>query len=68
MNNKKLCPKCGSKDIEIEKYMDIDCIVCNSCGYDETAIYEIYPEQKVSQKAKGRFAPYKAGGGKRVMK
>ena len=67
MNNKKTCPKCGSKEIEIEKYLDLECILCNSCGYDEASQYEIYPENKVSQKAKGRFTPYKTGGGKRTI-
>ncbi len=64
----KTCPKCGSNNIDIERYMDIDCLVCKHCGYNETAQYEIYPEQKGSQKAKGRYTPYKTGGGKRTMK
>ncbi len=66
--NKKNCPKCGSKDIEIEPYMDLNCILCKQCGYNEANQYEIYPENKASQKAKGKFTPYKAGGGKRTVK
>lgn len=63
---KKSCPKCDSTRIHSENYMDIDVLVCDTCGYDESSLYDIYPEQKTSQKAKGQFTPYKTGGGKRT--
>ncbi|MEK6921868.1 MAG: hypothetical protein AABX82_08315 [Nanoarchaeota archaeon] len=63
----KLCPKCGSKETQSEAYMDITILKCKNCGYDESTLYEIYPEQKTSQKAKGQFSPYKTGGGKRTI-
>lgn len=68
MNSKKTCPKCGSTKTHREKYLDLECLQCESCGYDETAQYEVYPEKKGSQKAKGRYTPYKVGGGKRTIK
>lgn len=64
----KPCPKCGSKETKTESYMDINVLICQNCGYDESTIYELYPEQKTSQKAKGQFTPYKTGGGKRAVK
>ena len=60
------CPKCKSPNVRIEEYQGIDCIVCNDCDYDESQQYEVYPEHKTSQKAKGKFTPYKAGGNKRT--
>ena len=60
------CPKCGYKDIKFYKYLNLDAIKCDNCGFDESAIYEVYPEQKTSQKAKGKYAVYKTGGSRRV--
>lgn len=65
---KKTCPKCGSGDIDIASYQGIVCVICKSCGYDETDVYEVFPEQKTSQKAKGSYAPYKAGGRSRTRR
>lgn len=62
----KPCPKCGSKETHREPYMEISILKCKKCGYDESALYEIYPEHKTSQKAKGQFSPYKTGGSKRT--
>lgn len=67
MKNKK-CPKCGSDKIKIIDYMGAKCVVCSNCGYDESAIYEVYPEQKKSQKEKARYSPYKTGGKARTRK
>lgn len=64
----KTCPKCGSTKARSENYMEIDVLICDACGYDESTLYEIYPQQKTSQKAKGQFSPYKTGGGKRTKK
>ena len=60
------CPKCGSKDIKVYQYLGIKTIKCKICGFDESAIYEVYPEQKTSQKAKGKYAVYKTGGSLRA--
>jgi DNA-directed RNA polymerase subunit M/transcription elongation factor TFIIS len=65
---KKNCPKCGSTQTKKEAYIEIDVLICKACGYDESSLYEIYPQQKTSQKAKGQFSPYKAGGGKRTQR
>lgn len=62
------CHKCKSKDIEIVDYLGVKCIVCRNCGFDETSQYEVYPEQKASQKAKAKHTPYKTGGHKRTQK
>jgi Zn ribbon nucleic-acid-binding protein len=64
----KRCPQCQSDDVKIVKYLNIEALICKSCGYDERDSYEMYPEGRNSQKEKGRFSPYKAGGSKRSMK
>ena len=33
-----------------------------NCGFDESKQYDVYPEGKKSQKAKGNYTPYKMGG------
>ena len=63
-----LCPRCYSDKIRLVGYMDFKCIVCNNCGFDERSYYEVYPEEKGSQKEKGRFNPYKIGGKGRVRR
>jgi len=63
---KKTCPKCSSKNIKTIDYMGAKCIVCNNCGYDESSIYEVYPEQKKSAKEKASYTPYKTGGPRRA--
>jgi len=65
---KKTCPKCSSSKIKIVDYIGAKCIVCNKCGYDESSIYEVYPEQKKSKKEKMSYSPYKTGGPKRARK
>ncbi|MBI1934837.1 hypothetical protein HYS31_00195 [Candidatus Woesearchaeota archaeon] len=62
------CPKCGSKDIKPANYLGIKVIKCSNCGFDESSAYEVYPEQKASQKAKGRYSVYKVGGSRRTRK
>lgn len=64
----KKCPKCGSKDIKLKNYLGIRTIKCNNCGFDESNMYEVYPQQKTSQKAKGKYNIYKAGGSQRARK
>lgn len=62
------CPKCGSGKIKLKNYLGIRAIKCSNCGFDESNIYEVYPEQKASQKAKGGYAVYKKGGSQRTRK
>ena len=62
------CPKCSSKNIKYFSYLGIKAIKCNNCGFDESNIYEVYPEEKKSQKAKGKYTPYKTGGSLRTRK
>ena len=62
------CPKCRSKNVKIVDYLGIKCIICKDCGFDETNQYEVYPQEKVSQKEKSKFTPYKTGGHKRTAK
>ena len=37
-------------------------IVCSACGFDGRNELDLFPEEKGSQKAKGRYSPYKTGG------
>ena len=64
----KQCPKCGSKNIKYINYLGLKTIKCINCGFDESKIYEVYPEQKASQKAKGSYSVYKTGGSRRTRK
>ncbi|MDP3766000.1 MAG: hypothetical protein Q8R04_05800 [Nanoarchaeota archaeon] len=64
----KKCPKCGSENIKFKNYLGIKTIKCNDCGFDESKVYEVYPEEKKSQKAKGKYAVYKTGGSLRTRK
>ena len=68
MEIKKICPKCGSSKIKIINYMGVKCVVCSDCGFDESKQYDVFPEEKISQKAKGTYTPYKVGGFGRVKK
>lgn len=68
MKNKKSCPKCSSNNVKIADYLGVKCLICKNCGFDQTSQYEVYPEQKTSQKAKAGYTPYKAGGHKRAGK
>ncbi len=63
----KRCPKCHSTKIETISDNGIEFIKCNNCHYDES-LYEVTPTEKSSQKAKGRYSPYKTGGGRRTQK
>ncbi len=65
---KNKCPKCKLDKINIIDYMGVKCIICSNCGFDETERYEVFPEEKKSQKAKGRYTPYKSGGFGRIKK
>ena len=62
------CPKCGSDNVKIYNYLGVNAVNCSSCGFDESVVYEAVPEQKTSQKAKGRYNVYKTGGSRRAVK
>lgn len=62
------CPKCNSYNVEPYLYQSVEVIKCNECGFDEGAEFEQHPTEKTSQKAKGKYSPYKAGGPKRSIK
>ena len=64
----RFCPRCKSQNVELGDYLGVRCVKCRECGYDECQQYEIYPDQNVSQREKGRFTPYRTGGGSRVRK
>ncbi len=65
----KKCPVCSSVNVEIVNEDNRDYIVCKKCGFDSRFEYdEMYPEERSSQKAKGRYSPYKRGGGRRTVK
>ena len=68
MKIKKSCPQCKSNNVRVIDYLGIKCIICSSCGFDESAQYEVFPEEKKSQKAKGKHNVYKAGGFGRTKK
>jgi len=62
------CPKCGSVNVTFSDYLGIKTVKCSDCGFDESSAYDVYPEQKTSQKAKGEYSPYKTGGKQRTLK
>ena len=64
----KKCPKCGSFNIEPYMYQSVEVIKCIDCNFDGGSDYNIAPEQKISQKAKGKYSVYKAGGHRRTIK
>ena len=63
-----LCPKCKSKKAKQVTYRGIKCLVCSSCGFDERNIYDESFGEKGSQKAKGRYSPYRTGGKSRTKR
>ncbi len=64
----RFCLRCKSENIRVIEYLGVECIVCNDCGYDGREQYEMYPQQRTSQREKTRFTPYKAGGAQRTVK
>ena len=54
----KKCPKCKSLVHVEDKLSFIEC----KCGYDELGEDEVFPEQRTSQREKGKYSPYKTGG------
>ena len=68
MKIKNKCPKCKSDKIKLINYLDVKCIICSECGFDESKEYDVYPQEKKSQKAKGKYTKYKIGGFGRAKK
>ena len=62
------CPKCGSYNIKPYLYQSVEVIKCNDCGFDECSFYDEFPGERTSQKAKGKYTPYKTGGSQRTRK
>ena len=62
------CPKCGSDNVKLYNYLGVKTIKCSNCGFDEASVYDDVPEQKTSQKAKGKYNIYKSGGSRRTVK
>ncbi|MBN2421253.1 hypothetical protein JXB27_03165 [Candidatus Woesearchaeota archaeon] len=54
------CKKCKSRKVRPYKYENVDCYECYNCGYDSCEDNE-FPEERGSQREKGRYNPYKAG-------
>jgi tRNA(Ile2) C34 agmatinyltransferase TiaS len=59
------CPRCGSTNIE--SYEDLGFIKCKECSYDELAPEPLPHGIRKSQREKGRYSPYKSGGGARSI-
>lgn len=62
------CPRCFSEDVKYVHALGKDFIYCRSCKYDEREIYDVFPEERTSQKGKRQFSPYKTGGSGRVLR
>lgn len=62
------CPRCKSTEVKFVTYRGQQMRVCNVCGFDETAEFESEAGEKGSQKAKGRYSPYRTGGPSRTRK
>lgn len=62
------CPKCSSYNVMPYLYQSVEVIKCGECGFDEGAEFEQHPTEKASQKAKGKYSVYKAGGSQRARK
>jgi len=59
----KKCPKCGSSHLDQVDVMGSKCLICLSCGYDESELLEEYPSSRGGKGGKG--SPYKRGGSMR---
>ena len=59
----KKCPKCKSAHVDEVDVMGTKCLICLSCGYDESEILEEYPNSRASKG--GKSSTYKRGGSMR---
>jgi len=46
----RVCPECNSHNVRVFSHMELLCIICNKCGYDEREIYDRLPVQRLSYK------------------
>ncbi|HIG92902.1 TPA: hypothetical protein HA242_03945 [Candidatus Woesearchaeota archaeon] len=60
------CPKCKSPGVNITYHNGIPFLHCRHCGYNELAEEDTFPEDRTSQREKGRYSPYKTGGSGRT--
>lgn len=69
MHDPKMCPVCGSKNIELKLKNGFTYICCKDCEYDEGEDYDAaYPGERLTQKGKTQHTPYKRGGSQRTRK
>lgn len=66
--NKQTCPRCRSSEVFVVRYRGTSCVVCRACGYDERDEYEVFPEQRSTQREKASHSPYRRGGKNRTQK
>jgi len=57
------CPKCGSAHVDFIKEQDVICLICMTCGYDETEELNIVAEEEEKQ-----YKSFKTGGARRSQK
>ena len=62
------CPKCEETDVNIVEHMDVECVVCKTCGFDERDELEMASTERSSQKEKRLYSKYKTGGADRAQK
>jgi Zn ribbon nucleic-acid-binding protein len=64
----KKCPKCKSDNTKLIDYLGTKTLKCGDCGFDESKELDVFPEQRETQREKGRYTPYKSGGKARTRK
>ncbi|MDP1695265.1 MAG: hypothetical protein Q8L34_07055 [Candidatus Woesearchaeota archaeon] len=69
MHDPKICPVCGSKNIELKAKSGFTYVCCKDCEYDEGEDYDAaYPGERLTQKGKTKHTPYKRGGSQRTRR
>jgi len=67
MHEPKMCPVCGSKNIQLKEKSGFLYICCKDCEYDEEEDYDVASlGERSTQKGKTKHTPYKRGGGQRT--
>lgn len=64
----KMCPVCSSDDVKIVRYMNVECLICRDCGFDERDEYDVVPVERTHPEDKMNYSPYKHGGHGRTKK
>ena len=62
------CPKCSSGHVDHVEEQGVDCLICLSCGYDESEELQSVDEDRPTQAGKSEHSPYKVGGHRRTEK